>query len=117
MKKLLLTILLFVIAFANINAQDLPPNPKPGKCYIRCKTPNNDSSEWKAINCKTLKELRKNYLPNNINVLQTKLINLGYELELTEFLDDATFDAYLDYKNGSKKLKRKLRKEKQREKK
>ena len=113
MKKLLLTIPI-LFAFTSVKAQDLPPNPKPGQCYIRCKTPNNDSSEWKAINCKTLEELRNDYLPNNVDAIQNKLINLGYKLKTTGIMDSETIDAYLDFKNGGKKLKRKLRKESRR---
>ncbi len=37
MKKVLF--LLAVFATAAINAQDLPTNPEPGKCYVRCTTP------------------------------------------------------------------------------
>lgn len=38
MKKTLLTILSFVACVA-VFAQDLPTNPEPGKCYVRCVTP------------------------------------------------------------------------------
>ena len=38
MKKTLLTILSFVVSVAMF-AQDLPTNPEPGKCYVRCVTP------------------------------------------------------------------------------
>ncbi len=38
MKKTLLTILSFVVCFAAFG-QDLPTNPEPGKCYVRCVTP------------------------------------------------------------------------------
>ena len=38
MKKLLLSITLLVFGFSAV-AQDLPENPEPGKCYVRCKTP------------------------------------------------------------------------------
>jgi len=38
MKKLLLSITLLVFG-ASAFAQDLPENPEPGKCYVRCKTP------------------------------------------------------------------------------
>ena len=38
MKKLLLSITLLVFG-ASAYAQDLPENPEPGKCYVRCKTP------------------------------------------------------------------------------
>ncbi|AOW20274.1 OmpA family protein [Urechidicola croceus] len=38
MKKLLLPCALLAFAFT-VSAQDLPENPEPGKCYVRCKTP------------------------------------------------------------------------------
>ncbi len=38
MKKTLLTILSFVVC-VTVFAQDLPTNPEPGKCYVRCVTP------------------------------------------------------------------------------
>ena len=38
MKKVLLTILSFVVCSVAL-AQDLPTNPEPGKCYVRCVTP------------------------------------------------------------------------------
>ena len=38
MKKLLLFSAFVAFSFT-ISAQDLPDNPEPGKCYVRCKTP------------------------------------------------------------------------------
>lgn len=38
MKKILLTVAFLCVA-AMSYGQDLPPNPEPGKCYVRCKTP------------------------------------------------------------------------------
>lgn len=38
MKKLLLSVILLVFGVSSF-AQDLPENPDPGKCYVRCKTP------------------------------------------------------------------------------
>mgnify|MGYP000642752018 FL=1 len=38
MKKLLLSAALLMFG-ATAFAQDLPDNPEPGKCYVRCKTP------------------------------------------------------------------------------
>lgn len=38
MKKLLLPII-FLFSSVAVIAQDLPENPEPGKCYVRCKTP------------------------------------------------------------------------------
>jgi hypothetical protein len=38
MKQLFLLGLAFVVSTAALS-QDLPPNPEPGKCYVRCTTP------------------------------------------------------------------------------
>ena len=38
MKKLLLMSLL-AFSVLNVFTQDLPQNPEPGKCYVRCTTP------------------------------------------------------------------------------
>ncbi|MFD2823708.1 OmpA family protein [Lacinutrix iliipiscaria] len=38
MKKSFLTILSFIVSIT-VFAQDLPTNPEPGKCYVRCVTP------------------------------------------------------------------------------
>ena len=39
MKKQLLFGALFTLGAFAVSAQDLPENPEPGKCYVRCKTP------------------------------------------------------------------------------
>ncbi len=39
MKKLLLSSIVLLAFVFTANAQDLPENPEPGKCYVRCKTP------------------------------------------------------------------------------
>ncbi|MBT8317428.1 MAG: OmpA family protein [Lutibacter sp.] len=38
MRKLLLSITVFIFGVSAFS-QDLPENPEPGKCYVRCKTP------------------------------------------------------------------------------
>ncbi len=38
MKKLLLSCAFLAVGIT-VSAQDLPTNPEPGKCYVRCKTP------------------------------------------------------------------------------
>ena len=38
MKKVILS-LMGICAIATVSAQDLPTNPEPGKCYVRCTTP------------------------------------------------------------------------------
>ena len=39
MKKQLCFVSVAVFAMGTVFAQDLPENPEPGKCYVRCKTP------------------------------------------------------------------------------
>lgn len=46
MKKILLTILPMLMVVASVNAQDqLPANPEPGKCYVKCITPDEYKTE------------------------------------------------------------------------
>ena len=108
MKKLILIILIFSI-YANVYSQDLPKNPKPGKCYLKCFVDNtNQQTEWKEIGCVELKSLDK----NNILATQYKLINLGYKIEPTGCLNNETMTAYKDFKKNKKKIERRLKKEK-----
>lgn len=39
MKKILFLCAIASFALGNVQAQDLPSNPEPGKCYVRCTTP------------------------------------------------------------------------------
>ncbi len=50
MKKVLF--LLAIFATAAISAQDLPTNPEPGKCYVRCTTPDVYGNETITITTK-----------------------------------------------------------------
>ncbi len=56
MKKLIGLIILLGIG-GNLYAQDLPSNPKPGECYIRCTTP--DVYENKEVQVKIAPEYKK----------------------------------------------------------
>ena len=50
MKKNLLSCMLFIFATSvTVMAQDLPSNPEPGKCYVRCKTPDVWKNETVSI--------------------------------------------------------------------
>ncbi len=107
---LLLTITLFT--FSNITAQhNLPPNPKAGECYMRC-TSENKTTEWIKLNCKLVKELNEKHLKNGVKAFKYKLINLGYKLELNEYLDEKTIDAFKDFKKTERKRNRKNKKRK-----
>lgn len=47
MKKVLFIVALFTTAF--MSAQDLPANPEPGKCYVRCTTPDVYTNETTSV--------------------------------------------------------------------
>ena len=55
MKKIILSFA-FLMFSAVILGQDLPENPEPGKCYVRCKTP--DIWKNEAINVAVAPEYR-----------------------------------------------------------
>lgn len=38
-----------------LNAQDLPINPQPGECYVRCYDENKELGDWKTVNCNLVK--------------------------------------------------------------
>ncbi len=50
MKKLLLLTAIFAVA--TMSAQDLPQNPEPGKCYVRCTTPDVYVNETMTVEVK-----------------------------------------------------------------
>lgn len=72
MKKIILSaaFLMFVaVAFG----QDLPENPEPGKCYVRCKTP--DVYKNETINVAVSPEYRKiNTFPAEYRTIQEKVL-------------------------------------------
>ena len=72
MKKVLLTILSFVVCTVAF-AQDLPTNPDPGKCYKRCVTPdvwvNQDVTIQVAPAYKKLKVVPAQYRTENEEVV------------------------------------------------
>ena len=50
MRKVLLSFLAFGLASTSINAQDqLPANPQPGKCYVKCITPDEYKTETVTV--------------------------------------------------------------------
>ncbi len=110
-KKLIATAVLLSIGVSSI-AQDLPLNPKTGECYIKCIDKEKGLSKWTNAPCNLL---QKDSI--QIKALQYKLINLGYTVETTGYIDLETIDAYKDLNNNSKKLKRKLKNEKRNKKK
>ena len=57
MRKQVLLIFFAIIGGMTIQAQDLPANPEPGKCYVRCTTP--DVYENKTVEVQITPEYRK----------------------------------------------------------
>ena len=50
MKKIFLLVATALVSFASVNAQDgLPSNPEPGKCYVKCTTPDEFKTETVRI--------------------------------------------------------------------
>ncbi|GJM31953.1 MAG: hypothetical protein DHS20C18_09540 [Saprospiraceae bacterium] len=70
MKNLLLVATFLFSAFM-VNAQDLPPNPEPGKCYVKCVTPDEFKDE----------EIRVEVMPSYRKITVKKA---GYGKDLTK---------------------------------
>ena len=104
MRSLFVLLLLFPFVVYS-QTPDLPPNPQPGKCYMRCKL-GNGQTDWKAIDC----ELVKNYnnLPIAFNstsdsltekdkkIIKRRLIKLlrkGHRLEIAVNYDSKASDS------------------------
>ena len=110
------SILIVFLLFSNgILAQgfDLPKNPKPGNCYIRCYD-DDRLSDWKIIDCK-FKEMIKDSVKRK--TWQIKLHNLGYDVDVNGKLDSKTIDAYNQYLKDERKRKKEKRKRARKEKK
>lgn len=55
MKHITIIILIFLcqtVFSQNLSYRDLPKNPEPGKCYIRCKQKNSNEPRWEEIDCR-----------------------------------------------------------------
>lgn len=98
-------IVILMISFSAY-AQELPPDPKAGECYIKFN--NERKIEWVIIPCElnTDKYKNKTYLTE----LQTFYKNLGYDIKVSGIMDLQTIAAYKDYNNGMRKLKKQQRK-------
>ena len=110
------SILIVFLLFSNgILAQgfDLPKNPKPGNCYIRCYD-DDRLSDWKIIDCK-FGEMVKDSI--KLKTIQIKLHNLGYGVDINSKLDCKTIDAYNQYLIDEKKRLKQKRKKQRKEKK
>lgn len=99
-------VFLFLIPFFVFSQNvDLPRNPEPGKCYMRCKV-ENGLTAWKAVDCKLTKYY--NELPITFDVSSdslsekdkkvinrklVKLLKKGYKLEIAVNYDSKTTDS------------------------
>ena len=121
MKKTYLLILINLIFYAKVNSQNnnFPRNAKPGKCYVRC-FDYQTKVEWEQIDCSLAKKGNKSFkrTKENIEKLRTyqqKLIDLGYDLNVTGFPDDKTINAHNKYvAKKEKEIRKKRKKEKKR---
>ncbi|QRM89564.1 hypothetical protein FG167_10085 [Lacinutrix sp. WUR7] len=99
--------LLFVGLFSwNSFSQDLPPNPEPGKCYIRCRE-NGKHVSWQEINC-DFNDVFSDQ--NKVKTLQIKLANLNYDVEVSGEVNLKTIAAYTQYTKDEKKRHRRAKK-------
>jgi hypothetical protein len=121
--------LLIIVTFTlQVKAQNynLPPNPKPGKCYVKCFS-YDKKFEWKTIECSKLKAPQKEKTKKELieaehskiklKKYQEKLLALGYTVNLTGTVDNETIIAHHKYLKKKKKAERKKRKEEKRSKK
>ncbi|WP_335967284.1 OmpA family protein [Galbibacter sp. PAP.153] len=72
MKRILLLLLTFISC--GIYAQDLPNNPEPGKCYVRCTTPDTYVNEDVQIMIKPAYKVLKTYPAEYKTVTESVLV-------------------------------------------
>lgn len=102
MKQLLLASII-LLSF-NSHAQDLPKNPKPGECYVRCVNKKGKLTNWKTIDCDLVKfqtlpieNIKSGVFSDNdkkiINDKILKFLKEGYKLQIKSHFDsDASED-------------------------
>ena len=131
MKKVYLLTLISFIFYAKVNSQikNLPKNAKPGNCYVRC-FDYETKVDWKQIDCSLAKKDGKPFKRTHetiekLKVYQQKLIDLGYNLNVTGFPDDYTINAHNKFilkkekevRKKKKNEKKRLRKERKKQRK
>lgn len=89
--------LLFVLstqAQTTNTVPDLPRNPQPGHCYVRCSSKDGTLQEWKDVECalvafQKLEVLESNTLSKrdkkNLEKIFRKFIKEGYRLQLDSY--------------------------------
>jgi hypothetical protein len=107
MKKTLLLLLLLNTFYSY--SQDLPKNPKKGQCYFKKTNDHDQIGKWEKAPCELLK---KKFV--ELKALQFKLINSGYKnVKANGYINVETVDAYIAYKKNQKKIKREIRRKKE----
>lgn len=83
--------------------QEMPNNPQPGKCYVRCLEDGN-LSKWKDINCSLIKwkkldvenYSKTDFSESDTNILDKKIVALlkkGYSLQINSHYDSEANDS------------------------
>jgi OOP family OmpA-OmpF porin len=102
MKKFLLNVVLLMSATLAIG-QDLPLNPEPGKCYVRCKTP--DIWKNETVNVAVSPEYRKLITyPAEYKTIQEKVLirEAGQEVLIVPAVWGTQVVTYYEKEDGTK---------------
>ncbi len=102
MKKIVFSLALLMMASVTFG-QDLPENPEPGKCYVRCKTPD----VWKneTINVAVAPEFKKIIsFPAQYKTIQEKVLTkeAGQEVLIVPAVWGTQEVTYYEKEDGSK---------------
>lgn len=102
MKKKLLSIPILMMAAVTFG-QDLPENPEPGKCYVRCKTP--DIYKNETINVAVSPEYRKIVtFPAEYRTIQEKVLikESGQEVKIIPAVWGTQEVTYFEKEDGTR---------------
>ena len=102
MKKFLLSIAILMMATVTFG-QDLPENPEPGKCYVRCKTP--DVYKNETVNVAVSPEYRKIVtFPAEYRTIQEKVLikESGQEVKIVPAVWGTQEVTYFEKEDGTK---------------
>ncbi|WP_452221407.1 hypothetical protein [Lacinutrix salivirga] len=104
--KSILSTLLFLITTLILSAQNLPQNPKAGKCYVSYITERNGLKKWKETNCDLIyksKNLPISFAQETFEISEkdkkkikkkiTKLTDKGYTVEIKIYHDSQASDS------------------------
>lgn len=102
MKKILFSAA-FIMMAAMSYGQDLPPNPEPGKCYVRCKTP--DVYKNETVNIAASPEYKKIIAyPAEYKTIQEKVLikEAGEEILIVPAVWGTQEVTYYEKEDGTK---------------